>query len=206
MSVADIVRIPSGTINQVNDLYIGSAGAPNGGPLRSHFAGQLGKWWDLDDSDIVYQSTVGVVYGGRFQYVRLAAAAVAPVLGQILFWDTTVLNSLYQVTSDEALSSVPDSLMIAGINLNPSWTPGYYGVIQILGNVNVKFVASLTTSGAIGIPVYASAAGGASVGLADVITTDSTAVANAKFLGKAIDAPVSGATSLVALMPQIRMF
>lgn len=201
MSSSDILRITSGTINGVNDALIGTAGAPNGGPLRSHFAGQLGKTIDLNDDDVVYNAATGTVYGGRFQYVRLAAASTAVALGQIVFWDNSVANNLYQVTTTEGSpSSTLGSTLIAGIVLNPSWTPGNYGIIQILGTVAVKFIATLTVAGTAGCPVYAGNKGaGVDNGLADVITTDATSPVNARFLGKAVAAPTNGGTSLVDL-------
>lgn len=203
---SNILRINSGTINTVNDVLIGQTGASNGGPARSHFGGQLGKWVDLDDDNIIFDSTIGTVYGGQFQYVRLAAGSAQPVRGQLLFWDNTVALNLFQVSATENVSSTSPSTLIAGAVLNPNWTPGYYGIMQILGPVAVKFRATLTTTGAIGCPVYACTAGGADEGLADVLTTDATAVINATYLGKAVGQPIGGALSVVDLVPQFRRF
>ena len=47
--------------------------------------------------------------------MRLAAASPVPVIGQILFWDTTPGQAAYQVTADETLSSTDVYIMIAGI-------------------------------------------------------------------------------------------
>lgn len=201
MSESNILRLGAGNINAVNDLYIGTTGVPNGGPLRSHFAGQLGKVVSLDDDNIVYDSSVGTVYGGQFQYVRLSASATTPLArGQIVFWDPTVAPNLFQVTTPETVST-PDSTLFAGIVLNPSWTAGYYSLIQLSGLVYVKFKASLTTAGAVGCPVYAATAGGSDNGLANVITTDATAAINATFLGRAYDIPTGGSTVRVWLTP-----
>lgn len=201
MSESTILRINSGAINAVDDLQIGSQGAPNGGPVRSHFQGQLGKYVDLDDDNVVFDAAIGTVYGGRFQYVRLAVDADTPALGQPLYWDNNVANNKYQVTTVPDASSADESTLFAGINLNPSWTPGNYGVIQVLGTVNGKFTASLTTAGSNGCAVYVAADG-----LLDVVTTDATALANARFIGKAVDAPVGGQVSAIDLMPQFRRF
>jgi hypothetical protein len=201
MSESNILRINSGAINAVDDAQIGSAGLPNGGPVRSHFQGQLGKWLDLDDDNVVFDATIGQVYGGRFQYVRLADSSDTPALGQPLYWDNNVANNKYQVTTNPDASSDAGATLVAGINLNPTWTPGNYGVMQILGTVAVKFTAELTASGAIGCPVYVGADG-----LADVVTNDATAIQNARYLGKAVDAPVGDQVSLVDLMPQFTRF
>lgn len=206
MSESEILRINSGTINTVNDVLIGQTGASNGGPSRSHFTGQLGKWADLDSNNIVYDASVGTVRGGRFQYVRLASGSAQPVRGQLLFWDNTVALNLFQVSATENVSSTSHSTLIAGVVLNPNWTPGYYGIIQILGTVAVKFRGTLTTAGAIGCPVYAATAAGADEGLADVLTTDATAVINATYLGKAVGQPIGGAVSEIDIVPQFRRF
>jgi hypothetical protein len=197
MSASDTIRISGGSINTVNDAVIGLPSAPLGLGV-SKFQGQLGKFFSLDDSNIVYNAAIGTVYGGTFQYVRLSPTAVKPVVGQILFYDPTASPLAFQVTSDQAVST-PASVLIAGINLYNNWTIGNYGIIQVAGLVFVKFRAALTAAGAVGCPVYAATSGGADVGFADVLTADATAALNATFLGKAYDAPTSGGLKRVFL-------
>jgi hypothetical protein len=196
------IRINTGLINTVNDAVVGQQGASLG-PGGTKYAGMLGKWLWLDDSQLFYDSSVGTVYGGRFRYVRLAAAAGAVVAGQIVFWDISVADSLYQVTTAES-GSTSGAMFRAGIVLNPNWTAGYYSYIQELGPVPVKFRASLTDSPAIGCSVYCAAAGaGVDVGLADVITNASVsnfsdiALLQGRYIGAAIQLPVAGAVKLV---------
>ncbi len=204
---SNIIRVTTGRLNTVNDTYIG--GAPTGTGSNSRYAGQLGKalWFgpQSDQIGVMFDSTVGTLYGGRYRYVRMRAGdddSPAVGVGQILFWDTTLTNwqQYYQVTRDENLSSVDNAVMIAGIYLG-GFTGGNYGFIQDLGMVNVRFRSVLTTAGAIGSRAYATGAGdiGTDQGTADVLTTDSTSLANARYLGNAVEAPAGGALKQVLL-------
>jgi hypothetical protein len=201
-----IHRVNSGTINQVNDASPGMTSTPMG-PNRSHYLGELGQGIWLDDSQIVCSTAAGFkqVYGGHFRYVRLAAAATAVVAGQLVFWDLSVADNLYQVTTSEAVSA--DAAMFrAGVVLNPSWAAGYYSFIQDVGPVFVKFRAVLTDAGILGSRCFCAAAGaGADNGLADVFDDANPATFGdvgrfmSRYLGEAIAAPVGGALSLVYL-------
>lgn len=197
MSASNILRL-SGPMNQINDVMIGTTGSPNGGPVRSHYSGQLGKWAPFDDETVTYVPSVGTLYGGEYQYVRLASGATALVAGQVVFWDPTVPPSAFQVTTAQT-GSTPVATLIAGVALNPGWTPGNLSLIQISGLAYLKFRATLTVAGAVGSPVYIANSGGADLGLADVLTTDATSAANANFLGKAYDAPTNGGLARVWL-------
>lgn len=205
MWMSQIVRITSGRLNTVNDSVIGGGGTGASG--NSKFAGQLGKcvWFAPDQIGGMYDSSIGTLYGGRYRYVRMRAGdddSPAVGVGQILFWDTTLTNwqTLYQVTRDENLSSVDNAVMIAGIYLG-GFLGGNYGFIQDLGMVPVRFRSVLPTAGAIGSRAYAAGAGdlGTDQGTADVLTTDSTSLANARYLGNAVTAPVGGSLTPVLL-------
>jgi len=200
-----IIRVTTGLLNTVNDTIIG--GGSSGASGSSKFSGQLGKHLFVGPDQIgqMYNSSVGTLYGGRYRYVRFrltddASPVHAP--GKIVFWDTTLTNwqTLYQVTYDENLSSVANAVMIAGVTINVS-TNGRYGFIQDLGMVPVRFRSVLTAAGAIGSQVYAAGAGdtGLDQGTADVLTTDSTSVANARYLGQAVTAPAASALATVLL-------
>lgn len=206
MGSSDVIRI-NRPINQVNDTVIG--GVPQGNDsTTSMVSGQLGKTVWLDQGNVIYQSSVGTVYGGRFRYVRLRAADTpAIVVGQTLFWDTTVTSweTAYQVTREEDLGSTDNAIFIAGVAISIP-TAGNYFYIQDMGQVNVKFRASLTSAGAIGSAVYVAAAGdGSDEGLGDVLNTgDPTTVSDVRlmqqrWLGNAVTAPTDGGTSPVIL-------
>ena len=207
MSQSDIIRISGGAINTVNDSVVG--GVPTGSDNDvSQVQGQLGKSIWLDPDQIIFDSTVGTLYGGSYRYVRLRAADTpAVVVGQIAFWDTTVSDwtTAFQVTREEDLSSVDNAIFIAGIFISVP-TAGNYCFIQELGVVPVKFRATLTSTGQIGSRVYAAAAGdGSDEGLADVLNTaDPTtfgdvSLMQARYLGNAVTAPVATELDAVTL-------
>jgi hypothetical protein len=194
MSQSQIMRIPSGFINRVNDAAPGQQTAPPFGPGWG--AGQVGQWFDFDASNVRYDPTAGNIYFGRAQYIKLAAASLVPVVGQLLFLDTTVDPALFQMTTDITLSSVDTAVMVGGVNLTPNVTPGNYTLIQIPGNggeVDMHLIATLTVSGAIGLNLLASQNGGADLGFVDTYTTSATASPQQRKVGVAIGLPVGGA-------------
>lgn len=201
LNSGNIVRI-NGNINTVNDSVIGGLAGITG---VSKFAGQLGQVYQADDQNLFYASSMGTVYGGAFQYVRLAAGATAVVVGQIVFWDLTVAQNLYQVTTLES-GTTPGAQFRAGIVLNSGWSAGYYSFVQVLGPTFVKFRAALTGTAAVGVPVYAAAAGvGADNGFADVIGSADPAdfsdvnLMQQRYLGTAMQLPTAGGLKLVDL-------
>src|SRR5437870_814297 len=100
---SSIIRMTTGLINTVNDAVIGGEAGISG---ASKFAGQLGQPVWLDDRQLFFSAAVGTVYGGRFRYVRLSAGSSAVARGQIVFWDISVADNLFQVTTLET-GSVP---------------------------------------------------------------------------------------------------
>jgi hypothetical protein len=206
MSLSQIIQVSSGLINVVNDPVPGLASTPGGTGL-SPFQGQIGKVLSLDQSMVRYDSTVGTVYEGLFQYAKLGPNATAnPAVGSVVFWDLDEDPADFAVTTEEDAGGTTDAaVMIAGIVLSEEWTVGYYSFIQIVGLVDVKYRAVLTSAGAVGSAVYAAAAGGADNGLVDVVDSANPALFSdvtllqRRFLGVANELPVGGATSLIDL-------
>lgn len=197
-----IIRIQGGTINQVNDTVIGGVAGISG---NSKFAGQLGAPVWLDDAQLIYAGSTPV-YGGRFRYVRLAAAATAVVRGQIVFWDTSVADNLYQVTTNETGPSTNAAMMRAGIVLNAGWGAGKYSYIQDVGPTYVQFRGTLTNAGVKGDSVYCAAVGaGVDNGFADQISSanptlfSDVELMQGRYIGSAIDLPANASLSLVNL-------
>jgi hypothetical protein len=207
MSQSQISRISAGAINKVNDAVVGMPAAPFG-PGTSQFAGQLGKRLLLDQDEVIFDSAMGTVYGGEFQYVRLASTALAVVVGQLVFWDPSAADQNLFVTTTSESGSTDAAVLVAGVVLNSGWTPGNYSWIQIQGRVPVKFRAALTSAGAIGSPVYAAAVGGADLGFADVIETGTAStfsdvtLLQRRFLGEAYVAPTNGSLTDVTVRTQ----
>lgn len=201
-----IIRITTGLLNTVNDTVIG--GGPSIGS-RSRYQGQLGKhvWFGPEQINQMFSSSVGTLFPGRFRYVRIRSgddASPVPAVGKLYFWDTTLTNwqTLFQVTRDENLSSQNNAIMFAGVYIGGPQN-GNYGFIQDAGMVNIRFRSVLTaaadTTG--GSRIYCAGAGdvGADQGTADILTTDSTSIANARYLGRAVGVPVAGQLAQVLL-------
>jgi hypothetical protein len=120
------------------------------------------------DAAALYDSAVGTLYGGLYQYVvTRAASTAAPTRARAAFWDTSVAGSYHQVTPDE--SGAQGTHMFAGVYIN-TLTRGYSWWIQCFGKVSVQFRAVLTGIPSDGCAVYLAAAGaGADVGEFDVL-------------------------------------
>jgi hypothetical protein len=119
--LSQIIRIPTGFIDSVNDPSPGLAATP-GGTGTAKFAGQVGMEFELTQQMIRLKTPSVPVGPGKFMYVRVAPGATYPAVGVTLNWDATVSRHLYQVTNAAGTA--------AGVALTPSVTPGNYTVIQ----------------------------------------------------------------------------
>ena len=200
MAVVQNLVLPTGFVNYVNDPAIGLSAIPPFPGFGDQYQGQLGKRFEFDDENVRWYAANGAGYGGEFQYVLLAASdAASPVVGQQLFWDSSVAPSYYQVTGDETKNSADDAVLKAGICLTPNVTPGNYTLIQTRGLIYLKFRAALTVAGAVGCGVWTAGAGaGADNGLFDVIQSASAtdfaqvSLMQRRFVGTAYEAPTNG--------------
>ena len=193
--------------NAVNDPTPGQAVSSGTGAQKFS---QLGARIVLGPDEIIYDSTVGTLFGGIYQYVRFRTADVtAPARGLLYLWDPTVDMDLYQVSNLETIGGTAGSqtaAFFAGASLNAP-TAGNYGWIQIAGKANVKFRAVLTGVAAIGCSVYHAGAGaGASNATADVLdgvgaapTFDQVAQMQRRYIGMAEAIPVVSAISLIQM-------
>ena len=143
MSMELIQRLASGYINQVNDSLAGGGGG-NIGPQVGLAPGQLGKILELDDSELIFNSAVGTVYGGGFRYVQLASTATAnPAVGTLVFWNpiATSVDSAFVVTTLESITT-PGAQYAAGIVLSSTWGLGNY----LTGTVDTTGMSPATAS------------------------------------------------------------
>jgi len=195
--------------NTVNDPTPGMAVSSGTGAQK---ISQLGNRLVLGPDEILYDSTIGTLYGGVYQYVRFRSADVtAAARGLIYLWDTTVDEDLYQVSNLETIGGTAGSQTCsfrAGICLN-AVTAAYYAWIQVAGKASVDFRAVLTGVAADGCGVYqANAGAGADNATADVLdgsganpTFDQVAQMQRLYLGQADGIPVAGAISTIMNMP-----
>lgn len=225
MLLNQIVNIPSGFIDSVNDGAPGMFTAPTMGTGVSPFSGQIGQIFAMagkgggNGPQVRWKTNEN--YGGLYQYVRLNDAAAAPVAGQIAFsMDFAVQQSddfvdaqPSEVTTAEDNASTASALQPAGIFLTDAVTPGNYTVIQIAGIVLAKFRAALTVAGTKGCAVFCAAAGGADLGLLDVLGDNSPvlqsdwALLQPRYLGTGVVLPTNGGLTAVQLdIRRLRLF
>ena len=194
-----IVRTSLPALNDVNDAYPAN-NTPSASGSTNMYAAQLGArvWLDGNPGGVRYDTAVGTLYGGKWQYVKTTAGTTATyVLGRPVFW-TDFEN--YVVTADATAVLVGK---VAGIMLN-TVTKGYYAWIQVAGKATVLFKTGITA---------ATPADGdlividASTGLADDLTQSSspTYLTLKAAIGVALAAPVSATASLVLLrhLPEV---
>jgi hypothetical protein len=119
------------------------------------------------DAVALYDSTVGVLYGGIYTYVITKSTSTAPFTrGLACFWDTGVANTLYQVTADESGSQ--GVAPFAGVMIN-TITRGYAHWVQSAGRVLARMKAVFTGVAADGCAVYLGAVGAGEPGVFDVL-------------------------------------
>jgi len=194
-----IVRTSLPALNDINDAYPAN-NTPSMSGATNTYAAQLGArvWLDGNPGGVRYDSTIGTLYGGKYQYVKTTAGTTAAyVLGRPVFW-TDFEN--YVVTADSTAVLVGK---MAGIILN-AVTKGNYCWIQTAGKATVLFKTGLTASTpADGDLIVIDA----TTGLADDLTQSSspTYLTLKAAIGVALGAPVSATASAVLLrhLPEV---
>lgn len=191
-----IIRVSTGLLNTVNDSVIGNQA---GLASVSKFGGQLGKilWVSSEQISQMYDSTVGTLYAGAYQYVKLAAGQTIAV-GDLLYWDQSVASNTFTVTKD-ATTTTANYESFAGFALNVI-TAGYYGFIQVAGIATGRYVASVTGTKQIGAQVMGSVA---TAGRVDVIDAAITGLTQNNFLGWAVSLPADGALGTIQLSQRL---
>lgn len=187
-----ISRVTTGLLNTVNDAVAGGSVASGTG--ANPYAGQLGAIAYFGPSTIRYDSSIGTLYEGWYQYVQfLSTSSASNARGQFVFWNDL---TNFIVTPDATDGQH------AGVTLNVI-TKGNYGWIQISGLASVLFRSSITkaTPAVKDLVVTTSGANTADI-LADA--TNLTSPLYKRVVGVAAStAPVGGAISLVELFQRV---
>lgn len=192
-----IIRVSTGLLNTVNDDVIANQAGISG---VSKFGGQLGKtlWVSSEQISQMFDSTVGTLYAGAYQYVLFASDVGAIAAGQLVYWDETAADTTFTVT-DDVDSTTLNYESFAGFALN-AVSAGNYGFIQIAGKATGRYVASITGTKATGRPVMGSIA---TSGRVDVIDAAVTGATQNNFLGWAITLPADGALGTIQLSQRL---
>jgi len=199
----------------VGDTVVGGAvnTAPSGLTVSQGEQTLTGDRVIFSPSDaLVYSNNaVGNLYTGTYRYVLTANSTSAPTRGHGAFWDTSVADSVYQVTSDEPANLGVTLYAGAFIN-NVAKLSAWW--IQESGKCSLKMRTTLSGTAAIAAGIYLAGGGNnanaADVGAFDVLTglsgTGPFAAANAyasvdlmfaRFVGIAENLPSNNNISLV---------
>lgn len=191
-----IIIVSTGLLNTVNDTVIGNSAGIAG---ASKFGGQLGKtlWVSSEQISQMYSSTIGTLYAGAYQYVKLAASQTI-VVGDLLYWDQGAASNTFTVT--KAVNTTTKTYAsIAGFALNVI-TAGNYGFIQIAGIATGLYVSSITGTKQTGAQVMASVA---TAGRVDVIDAAITGLTQQNFIGWAVALPADNSLGTIQLSQRL---
>jgi len=190
-----IIRVTTGLLNTVNDTVVGGQDRGMAGTNPSRFGGQLGKtlWVSSDQVAQMYSSTIGTLYAGAYQYVKLATSQTI-VRGDLLYWDEGEDPNEFVVTKAVDTTTL-NYQSYAGFALNVI-TAGNYGFVQIAGLATGLYVASITGTKATGRGVMGSVA---TAGRIDVIDAAITGVTQNNFIGWAVGLPTDNSVGLVQI-------
>jgi hypothetical protein len=168
-----IDRLVSSQLNNgTGDALPGQSVASGTGAAQ--YGGQVGSRVALDSQTIRYNSTVGTLYGGIYQYVYMTYTTTQPAVGQLVFWDNSVGESLYQVNGDAKPATATPTL-VAGVCINTTVTKGTYAWMCIGGRCKVLPDSSITaTTAGLIVSSKVSATVPSTVDNGSVVTTATT--------------------------------
>lgn len=140
-------RLNAGT----GDVLPGQSVASGTGAAQ--YLGCVGARIALDSQTVRFASAVGTLFGGIYQYVFHTYTTAQPARGQLVFWDTSVGESVYQVNGDaKPTAAIPT--LIAGVVLPATVVKNTYAWMQIAGRATV-LPDSTITLGTAGLGVSA---------------------------------------------------
>ena len=189
--MSQILHLADPRLNMVDLEFPGETSVGDLGVSR--FRGQIGAAQIFRNGEVKFNSSIGTLFGGRYQLVLTkAASAIAPARGLIAFWPDGETYEDFVVTPDIPAGSA----LVAGIYISAP-TKGQYCIIQTSGLASVQAVASLT-KGTPAIGDIGSVATGAKVD----ILADATAVTWATLrtrLGIYYELPVNATINVMQL-------
>lgn len=139
-------------------------------------------------------TTVGTLYEGVYQRVKLSSSASNPALGEALFFDEANDTTDPYVVINTPGSAGTAQYEWAGTVIDPATTPGQYCWIQVGAG---KHSVRLTTAGAAGNAVLFPTSGGASYTAAGTTVT-------VNYVGEQIAAVASGTALTLITRPQTK--
>ena len=182
--------IPSGGLNSGSFAQIGGTET-----VGQRFGGLLGQTWVASDADAlkVSKTSVGTLYGGVYQLVKLASNVSR---GQIVFWDTLANNGTAQFKVTSTVTA--PAMFKAGIAICDG-TSGEYVWIQVAGLASVLY--GTVTSAILGnLVIQTSATTATADAIADA-GASATALAIKQIVGIAYELPASSTIKRILMNP-----
>lgn len=142
--ISQIDRLVDARLNAgTGDALPGQSVASGTGAAQ--YLGQIGAKVALGPVEIRYNSAVGTLFGGIYQYVFMKYTTTQPARGQLVFWDVSVGEATYTVNGDaKPTTAIPT--LIAGVVINATVVQGTYAWMQIGGRASVLPDSSITAT------------------------------------------------------------
>ena len=123
-------RLNAGTGDAAPGMSVAS------GTGQATYGGNVGSRVALDSASVRSNSAVGTLFGGIYQYVFMTYTTAQPARGQLVFWDLSVSDQLYQVNGDaKPTAAIPT--LIAGVVIQATVVKNTYAWMQIAGRASV---------------------------------------------------------------------
>jgi hypothetical protein len=188
-------RLNAGT----GDILPGQSVASGTGAAQ--YQGIVGMRQAQDPSTVRFQSSVGTLFGGIYQYVFMTYTTTQPARGQLVFWDLSVAEALYQVNGDaKPTAAIPT--LIAGVVLNTTVVKNTYAWMQIAGRASCLYDSTITSAAAgngVTAKISATVPSTVDVGTALAATTAGAVAGVDTLIGIAETLPVLSVISVVQL-------
>lgn len=202
--------MPVGITQQIDRLVSSQLNAGSGDVLpgqsvasgtgAAQYLGTVGARVALDSQTIKSATAVGTLFGGIYQYVFMTYTTTQPARGQLVFWDTSVGESTYQVNGDaKPTAAIPT--LIAGIVLHTLVTKNTYAWMQIAGRASVlPDSAIVATTAGLGVSAKVSPAVPSTVDNGVTVVTATAPIGPVDALIGISEATVTASTIFVCML------
>lgn len=188
-------RLNAGTGDAAPGMSVAS------GTGQATYGGNVGSRVALDSASVRFNSTVGTLFGGIYQYVFMTYTTAQPARGQLVFWDLSVSDQLYQVNGDaKPTAAIPT--LIAGVVIQATVVKNTYAWMQIAGRASCLFDSTITSAAAgngVTAKISATVPSTVDVGTALAATTAGAIAGVDTLIGIAETLPVLSVISVVQL-------
>lgn len=181
---------------QTKQLNNASASTPGGSTepvtgLAISTGTNSGDFVELTDAQALALSktSVGTLYSGIYQRVKLSSGISSVALGQALFWNASDTSDPYPVTNVSGSSDIRKA-DFAGVVIDPSTVGGQYCWMQATGKATVLATGAGAINDIVGFPVTST----------NQFVVGTTALTDGSYVGRQLSAAGgAGQTCLVGI-------